>query len=853
MLIKLQKRFVKADLPLDVRELAEALWLTQFDLGSAVVEPEEERHEVEQDSESPAQKLPTTVAPPIESGQTAQAESARLSAVGAGSEGAPAVEVRLPGVTPLPHSLALGRALRPLARRRASTHRLELDEETTAIRAAESAVNKQLIVSPVFRSAPERWFSVAIVVEEGAAMSVWQPTAEELVRLFTQHGGFNEVALWRLRFQASKQGEKAKPPVLVSPATGQTQPVGSLQRLGQRQLVVLLTDGVSTRWRDGRMAETLARWGRTGTVVIAQVFGERMWQHTALGEPQFVVTAEAPGNPNKALLIEPRLPKDHLAFPVVSLSPELIGEWARMVMLPGSPYSAIALKVRPESSIGGTGSAGENNRSLPSSIQEMGGTGSEPVSPVFSISAEKRLAEFRHLVSDEAYQLAIYLSWLPLALPVMRLVQAAMFAEARPETLAEFLLAGIARRKDGDQPIADPNKQQFVFHDGIREALQTRIRRDELPPILRLIGDYISHRIGRRFSFTALLPHPDGDKSLPLDDELQQFADILREGLIRIGLGHLFETKKIELEPEPETPLTLETFTFDTIRLNPNGEVKERFTLTARQFVEPKAPELNLEMVEIPGGSFLMGTSDKDAVAVRKEYKRYKWDETWIDTEMPQHQVEVPPFYIGKFTITQAQWRIVAGWDKVERDLDPDPAYFKDKPDSARRPVEQISWADAKEFCARLAKKTSRAYRLPTEAEWEYACRAGTTTPFSFGETINTEFVNFDGSRPYGKAKKGKDRNETVPVGSLGVANGFGLFDMHGNVWEWCEDTWHNSYNDAPDDGSARLSGEDSGFRVVRGGAYIDDGACCRSAQRRWYDDFIQVVGFRVVVSARTF
>ncbi|MDX2042529.1 MAG: SAV_2336 N-terminal domain-related protein [Acidobacteriota bacterium] len=549
MFIKLQKRFAKARLPLDVRELAEALWLTQFDLGSAVVEPEEERHEADQNSESLAPKLSPPVAPPIESGQTAQAESARLSAVGAGSEGAPAVEVRLPGATPLPQSLALGRALRPLARRRASTHRLELDEEATAIRAAESAVNKQLIVSPVFRTAPERWFSVAIVVEEGAAMSVWQPTADELMQLFIQHGGFNEVALWRLRFPASKPGEKGNPPVLVSSATGQAQPVGSLLRLGQRQLVVLLTDGVSTRWRDGRMADVLTRWGRTGTVVIAQVFGERMWQHTALGEPQFVVTSEAPGNPNKALLAQPRLPKDHLAFPVVSLSPELIGEWARMVMQPGEPYSAVALKVRTESSIGGTGSAGENNRGLPNSIQE---TGSEPVPPVFSISAEEHLAEFRRLVSDEAYQLAIYLSWLPLALPVMRLVQAAMFAEAKPETLAEFLLGGIARRKDGDQPIAHPNKQQFVFHDGIREALQTRIRRDELPPILRLIGDYISRRTGRRFSFTALLPHPEGDKLLPLDDELQQFADILREGLIRIGLGHLFESKTPKSEPPAE-------------------------------------------------------------------------------------------------------------------------------------------------------------------------------------------------------------------------------------------------------------------------------------------------------------
>ncbi len=839
MFIKLQTRFAKAGLPLDARELAEVLWLAQFDLVPATVEPKEESHEPGDDSESSAPKSPPPVAPPTETGQTAQTEAASLSVAGtATGEGSPAHEVRLPGATPLPQSLALGRALRPLARRRASNHLLELDEDATAERAAETIG----CVTPVFRPSPERWFSVAIVVEEGAAMSVWQPTAEELARLFAQHGGFNEINLWRLRFQT------AKPPALVS-HNGNLQPIESLSRLGGRQLVVLLTDGVSTRWSDGRMAETLARWGRTGTVVIAQVLGERLWHHTALGEPQFVVATEIPGAPNRALVTEPRLPKNTMAFPLVSLSPELIAEWARMVMHPGERYSAVALSDRLPACRESGDKASRLPAEGPTSWQLVGQT------QLVEQSAEERLAEFRRLVSDEAYQLAIYLSWLPLALPVMRLAQAAMFAEARRETLAEFLLAGIVRRKDGDQPIANPNNQQFVFHDGIRETLQTRIRRDELPPILRLIGDYISHRIGRRFSFTALLPHPQGDKLLPMDDELRQFAEILREGLIRIGLGHLFTPKPPEPEPpdeEPESPLKLETFTFETVRLKPNGEVEKRFTLTARQFIEPKAPELNLEMVEIPGGSFLMGTSDKDAVAVRKECKRYGWDEKWVDTEMPQHEVTVPPFYIGKFTITQAQWRIVAGWDKVERDLDPDPAYFKDRPDSAQRPVEQISWADAKEFCARLAKKTGRAYRLPTEAEWEYACRAGTTTPFAFGETINTEFVNFDGSRPYGKAKKGKNRNETVPVGSLGMANGFGVFDMHGNVWEWCEDIWTKSYHDAPNDGSARLSSENSSYRLVRGGSYISYGVICRSARRRRADDFSQLVGFRVVVSART-
>ena len=841
MYAKLQKRFADAGCPLEARELAEALWMAQFDLSGQPAQTGEEPAEFV-DSHEPSLPPPQP-AQPTDTGETAQTEAVRLSAVGesgSNSEGSTAREVRLPGVAPLPHALALGRALRPLSRRRASTHRLQMDEEATAEKAAEYLAGKRLIVTPIFRSAPERWYSVAIVIEEGAAMAVWQPAAEELARLFAQHGGFNQVTNWRLRF------ESGKPPELVS-ANWQTQPIGSLRRLGERQLVMVMTDGVSTRWSDGRMAQVLGLWGQTSSVVIAQVFGERMWNQTALGEPQHIVIAVAPGSPNRALLTEPELPKNHLPFPVVSLSPELIAEWARMMMQPGQQYSAVALRARPEST---TESRWENKEALPDSSNDPSG------SNCHTPSAEERLDEFRRLVSDEAYQLAIYLAWLPLALPVMKLVQSAMFAKPSLQTLAEVLLGGIMHRHDANAPIHDPNKLRFRFYPGVRELLQIRIRRDELPPILRLIGDYISRRIGRRFSFTALLPHPDGDKLLPMDDELRQFAEILREGLIRIGLGHLVQPKsQPDPEPPPEEPLKLETFGFTTVTLKPDGKTDTYQTLTARQFVEPNAPELKMKMYKIPAAVFLMGTSDKEAPAVRKEYNRYfKGGEDWVKTEQPQHRVEVPPFYMGKFTITQAQWRIVAGWEKVERELDPNPSYFKDKPDSDQRPVEKINWRDAQEFCARLSVKTGRAYRLPTEAEWEYACRAGTTTPFAFGETITSEFVNYNGEYPYGKAKKGKYHGETVPVGSLGVANSFGLFDMHGNVWEWCEDDWVNNYNDAPDDGSARkLSGKDSTLKLLRGGSYLNLARDCRSACRvnLVASDIGPDVGLRVVVSVR--
>jgi formylglycine-generating enzyme required for sulfatase activity len=277
----------------------------------------------------------------------------------------------------------------------------------------------------------------------------------------------------------------------------------------------------------------------------------------------------------------------------------------------------------------------------------------------------------------------------------------------------------------------------------------------------------------------------------------------------------------------------LAPFEFTTVTLDERGKEVDRRKLTARRFLEDLGEGAAIEMVEIPGGKFMMGSPESEA-------GRYA-------DEGPQHEVEVPPFYIGQFTITQRQWRIVAGWPKLGQDLKPDPSDFK----GDERPVENVNWHDAKEFCARLSARTGRSYRLPTEAEWEYACRAGKTTPFAFGETITPEIVNYDGNNPYAKAKKGTWRKETVPVGSLGVANAFGLYDMHGNVWEWCEDVWQNNYEGAPVDGSAKLSAGDS-RRVLRGGSHFNVAVLCRSAFRN-VDDARLVsrdVGLRVVVSA---
>jgi formylglycine-generating enzyme required for sulfatase activity len=167
-------------------------------------------------------------------------------------------------------------------------------------------------------------------------------------------------------------------------------------------------------------------------------------------------------------------------------------------------------------------------------------------------------------------------------------------------------------------------------------------------------------------------------------------------------------------------------------------------------------------------------------------------------------------------------------------------------------PVGGISWYEAMEFCARLSKATGTTYRLPSEAEWEYACRARTTTMFAFGQTITAEVVNFKGLYSYGSEQKGPNREQPTPVGALGVANGFGLYDMHGNVWEWCLDNWHTSYNGAPADGSAWVRGGDTESRVRRGGSWNEMGIQCQSAYRDRLIPGYWSGGLRVVSVAGT-
>ena len=262
----------------------------------------------------------------------------------------------------------------------------------------------------------------------------------------------------------------------------------------------------------------------------------------------------------------------------------------------------------------------------------------------------------------------------------------------------------------------------------------------------------------------------------------------------------------------------------------PNRRLVLKETTHQRQlFREALVKGIQLEMLLIPGGTFLMGSA-------KDELGSY-------DDEYPQHDVTVPPVFMSRTPITQAQWRVVAGYPQVNQDLTSDPSNFK----GGNRPVERVSWTEAQEFCARLSARTRRTYRLPTEAEWEYACRAGTTTPFHFGETLSDELANYSATETFGRGIPGEYRAETTDVTSF-PPNAFGLHDMHGNVWEWCEDDWHDNYDSAPKDGSAWLDKNINKDKLLRGGSWNYFPRLCRSAYRYngSREDRGDYVGFRV-------
>ena len=265
------------------------------------------------------------------------------------------------------------------------------------------------------------------------------------------------------------------------------------------------------------------------------------------------------------------------------------------------------------------------------------------------------------------------------------------------------------------------------------------------------------------------------------------------------------------------------------VREGSQWQIKKE-AISVEGYEQKLAEGIVLRLVQIPAGRFEMGSPAAE--------------EGRDADDGPQHLVQLQSFFLGQTPVTQAQWKVVAGWPKVAVDLNPTPSRFK----GGNRPVEQVSWGEAMEFCHRLSQRSNLAYTLPSEAQWEYACRAGTTTPFAFGQTLTPDLANYDGNCTYGSGPAGDYRKKTADVASF-PANAWGLHDMHGNVWEWCLDYWQESYGGTPSDGTAWVNGaEDAGIRPLRGGSWYGYSRFCRSACRDGgpRDRRLNNVGFRL-------
>jgi eukaryotic-like serine/threonine-protein kinase len=299
-----------------------------------------------------------------------------------------------------------------------------------------------------------------------------------------------------------------------------------------------------------------------------------------------------------------------------------------------------------------------------------------------------------------------------------------------------------------------------------------------------------------------------------------------------VGAIFLAQLLRKESIPSPsvmsDKEIVLQKISFTSIKLDSSGSIIKSSSNSAMAFKEDLGNWVSMNMIKIPAGKFMMGSP-------AKEKQR-------SNEESPQHLVTVPEFYMGQTLVTQAQWQAIMGKN---------PSKFKG---NDKLPVDSVHWIDAMDFCQKLSKKTGRVYRLPSESEWEYACRASTTTPFYFGETITSVVVSYNGNYAYANVAKGEPRKETMPVGSF-PANLFGLYDMHGNLWEWCLDEWQNNYNNAPADGSpvgnTQLQNSDT-QRLLRGGSWINGAKSCRSASRYYIAALNRsiIFGLRVVAVA---
>ncbi|MEM7769095.1 MAG: formylglycine-generating enzyme family protein [Cyanobacteria bacterium P01_A01_bin.37] len=870
----------RAEIDWDAENIADLVWLSRY-MDGETMQPSPSSSSSSQplrrqtDPSRPAPPLPPSPPPP----------SSEIGLYSGNSQSQPTkptpdtggIPFQVPTAPALRKTLAIGRALRPFMRKVDSYTQQVLDEEATAEQTAE-----QRFCMTVVRPAKERWLEVALVIEDSAASFLWRETIRDFKQVLERQGAFRSITVWHLQ---TSQGDIKL--FATPPSDDAVQPSRSAKELidaSGRRLILLVSDCISSAWRIGTLHRScLELWAAHGPVAIVQLLPGHLWSRTVLSAGLDVqLRAWIPGVTNQQLLFqEPPIGAEQgqsggLRLPVITLEPNSLTQWAKMVSGWGESWAA-----------GIWFDDGWQD------LQPHQVSSAEP------LSSEQLVKRFTSTASALAKRLAGLMALVPVNLPIIYLLQETMLRESTPLHLAEIFMSGLIERDDEATEVDGSNRHRKPSYDFVLDVRSPLI--DSVPnPLKEEVLDRVSQYIGKKlnrsiYSFTALL-QLEKELGEAGGSDLLKFATVAKQVLQQMGGDYAvlvdaldrsmrpvrpvipsdfeipplrtmsFTVAKLIEDDETEQQAGWPSFQVDTFQVatilidNDPGNDLERFDFKVvtlerqrtgrlrgrvewvikeqqsqgRRLIETLAEDLSLEMVSIPDGTFTMGSPKSEPECQLRE--------------SPQHEVTVQPFFMGRYPVTQAQWRVVAGLEQVHRELDSDPSRFK----GDDRPVETVSWYEAVEFCDRLSRYTGKDYRLPSEAEWEYACRAGTTTPFHFGENIASELANYRGISTYNGGPKGEYRKETTSVYCFEVANAFGLHDMHGNVYEWCQDHWHKNYKGAPHDRSAWLTDNQGTSRVIRGGSWSNDPEDCRSAYRNYFypADRYYGIGFRVVCSA---
>ena len=826
-------------------------------------------------------------------------------------EGVP-LRVRQPDL--LPYPLQLLQALRPLLRRRPHPHWRVLDEERSAAKSAEMG-----LAWPVFRPRRVPMVALRLVLDGGVSMAVWEPLAQELQRVLASSQAFHRVELQRLtpphlptRQPASGANDGTTVILLLSDTAGHHWWDGSilpwLQAMAHQQPLVVLHTLPLRYWESTALKRAPAVTLKNCEPLAAN---SRYQPLLPLRDPW-----DDPGAKDSLP------PAGGTYLPVISLDRRELGPWAALVM--GEAWARCAGRVLPaaesEPQLQGRGEQQIPARAeiMDEEAERLWEVFAQRASPearelMHSMAASLflTLPVLRLLLAVVAPQAfapqplaEVLVSGLVRRLPGQEGVG------ATPERLQFELLPAVQRLLE---PKLDPQRRHQVLA-AVTDLLERHwdrqgkgssfralllgpkevLERDhpDLFHIANVTAAMLDQLPGRQFRELAaqlrgresVAPAPVWPASMVFSELEYQSAQLLAISEPEMISFSTARYQELELQIVSYKTASIKRVANLSNRVRPDNRTKQtdlqqsvyeiqRTDASAWIFHEllqcyslhpgattGTAGPLFLILIEIPAGSFLMGSPPEEPER--------------SDDEGPQHEVTLESFFISQTPITQAQWREVAGWqpspaERWGRDLNSDPSHFQNREGQAEgevrlfeaeantdnRPVENVSWLDAMEFCNRLSQRTGRTYSLPSESQWEYACRAGTTAPFHFGDMISPELANYDGNYAYADGHQGVYRKQTTPVGMF-PANAWGLHDMHGNVWEWCLDEWHESYEGAPIDGRAwgdaaegEKSKESVKIKLLRGGSWYSLPRYCRSASRFHGrpGDANFCVGFRVV------